>query len=107
MSRKHRTGQSGKGRATPARSPHGPKGRPTASRSNRRPTTKGPVYRQRRFPPLPLRWKVMLAALWIIALVLSIMFVDGNTGRVGLMIAVTFALPLIVVLVRDPSRRIG
>jgi hypothetical protein len=107
VSRKHRTGQSGKGRPTPPRSSRGPKSRPTPARSSARTATKGkgPVYRQRRYPPLPLRWKLFLAALWVAALVATILLVEPNPARVGVMIAVTFALPLLVVLVRDPSRR--
>ena len=102
MSRKHRTGQSGKGRPTPRRTAAGGKSRPTPTRTTR---ARGPVYKQRRYPPLPLAWKALLAAVWIAALVLTIVFVDPVPAQVGVMIAVTFALPLVVVLVRDPSRR--
>jgi hypothetical protein len=102
VSRKHRTGQSGKGRPTPRRTSAGGKSRPTPTRSTR---GKGPVYRQRRYPPLPLVWKLVLAAVWIGALVTTVLLVDEVLGQIGIMIAVTFALPLIVVLVRDPSRR--
>jgi hypothetical protein len=106
VSRKHRTGQSGKGRPTPRRTSSGAKSRPTPTRSTRS-SAKGPVYRQRRYPPLPLAWKLFLGAAWLGALALTIWLVEPNAGRVGLMIAVTFLLPLIVVLVRDPSRRAG
>jgi hypothetical protein len=106
VSRKHRTGQSGKGRPTPPRSTRGPKSRPTPTRSTRGPA-KGPVYRQRRYPPLPLAWKLFLALSWLGALALTLWLVEPNPARVGVMIAVTFALPLLVVLVRDPSRRSG
>ncbi len=104
MSRKHRTGQSGKGRPTPKRSGGAVKSRPTPTRSSRT-AAKGPVYRQRRYPPLPLAWKIALAAVWVAALVATVLLVDSNPGRVGVMIVVTFLLPLAVVLLRDPSRR--
>jgi hypothetical protein len=104
VSRKHRTGQSGKGRPTPRRTGGGQKSRPTPTRSTRS-TAKGPVYRQRRFEPLPLRWKLVLALIWFGALALTLWLVEPNPGRVGVMLAVTFTLPLAVVLIRDPSRR--
>jgi hypothetical protein len=97
--------QSGKGRPTPPRASRGPKGRPTPARAGSRRVTTGPVYRQRRFPPLPLALKLLLAAVWLAALVLALLLVDPWPARVGIMIAVTFTLPLLVVLVRDPSRR--
>jgi hypothetical protein len=106
VSRKHRTGQQGKGRPTPPRKAGGVKGRPTPTRSARS-SAKGPVYKQRRYPPLPLPWKLALALAWLGALALTLWLVDPWPGRVGVMIAVTFALPLVVVLVRDPSRRSG
>jgi hypothetical protein len=104
---RHRTGSgspSGKGRPTPKRTTAGVRSRPTPSRTGGR-TAKGPVYRQRRYPPLPLAWKLVLVALWVAALVATVLLVDSNEGRVGIMIAVTGALPLLVVLLRDPSRR--
>ena len=64
-----------------------------------------PVYRQRRFPPLPLRLKAALALGWLSVLALVVYLVPTWTGRLGFMVIATFALPLIVVLVRDPSRR--
>ncbi|HWG93543.1 MAG TPA: hypothetical protein VNU66_04880 [Mycobacteriales bacterium] len=106
MSR-HRTGSgspSGKGRPTPKRTSGGVKSRPTPTRSTRT-AAKGPVYRQRRYPPLPLAWKLVLAAIWVAALVAVVLLVDPVLGQVGIMIAVTAALPLAVVLLRDPSRR--
>lgn len=105
MSRKHSTGQAGKGRATPPRAGKGPKGRPTATRSTPRRSTSGPVYRQRRHAPLPLALKVGLAVVWLAALALAILTVDPWTGRVGVMIVVTMVLVLFVVLVFNPSRR--
>ena len=65
---------------------------------------KGPVYRQRRYPPLPVSVKLLLGAAWLGALAATLYFVDLWPRRVGIMIAVTFALPIAVVLVRDPSR---
>ncbi len=64
-----------------------------------------PVYRQRRFAPLPLRLKASLALGWLTVLALVLYLVPTWTGRLGFMVIATFALPLIVVLVRDPSRR--
>jgi hypothetical protein len=106
VSRKHRTGQSGKGRPTPPRKAAGAKSRPTPTRSTRS-SAKGPVYKQRRYPPLPLAWKLALGAAWLAALGLTLWLVEPWPGRIGVMIAVTFALPLVVVLGRDPSRRSG
>ena len=63
------------------------------------------VYRQRRFPPLPWRLKAALALLWVAVAVLALLFVPTWQGRIGVMVLATFALPLIVVIVRDPSRR--
>ncbi len=80
----------------------GPKAGP-APRS--RPRGKQPVYRQRRFPPLPWRLKAALALGWLIVLALTIYLVPGWQGRIGLMVVATFCLPLIVVIARDPSRR--
>jgi len=63
------------------------------------------VYRQRRFPQLPWRLKAALALLWVAVAVLALLFVPTWQGRIGVMVLATFALPLIVVIVRDPSRR--
>jgi len=80
--------------------------RPSAKQPPSRPTRgKQPVYRQRRFPPLPLRLKLALALGWLAVLALTLYLVPTWTGRLGLMVIATFALPLIVVIVRDPSRR--
>ena len=105
MSRNHRTGQAGKGRPTPPRSSRGPKGRPTATRSTASRSTTGPVYRQRRHPPLPVALKVLLALGWLGALAATIALVEPWTGRIGVMIVVTMTLTLFVVLVYNPSRR--
>jgi hypothetical protein len=104
---RHRTGSgspSGKGRPTPKRTGTGVKSRPTPTRSTRAPA-KGPVYRQRRYPPLPLAWKLVLVAVWVGALVATILLVDPVLGQIGVMAVVTGVLPLAVVLLRDPARR--
>ena len=64
-----------------------------------------PVYRQRRFPPLPWRLKLALALGWLVVAALVLYLVPTWTARVGFLVIATFALPLIVVLVRDPTRR--
>ena len=64
-----------------------------------------PVYRQRRFPPLPWRLKLGLALGWAAVAALVVVFVPTWTGRVGFLVLATFTLPLIVVLVQDPTRR--
>lgn len=64
-----------------------------------------PVYRQRRFPPLPWRLKLAIA-LGYLALVLVILFtVPTVTGRIGLLVIATMLVPLVVVLTADPTRR--
>ncbi len=63
------------------------------------------VYRARRFPPLPWRLKLVLALVWTTAAGLTLYLVPTWTGRIGFLVVATFALPLIVVLVHDPSRR--
>ncbi|MEX2290501.1 MAG: hypothetical protein WD794_09275 [Mycobacteriales bacterium] len=76
-----------------------------------RPAPSGPdiskrkVYRQRRFPPLPWRLKLGLTVFWLAAVVASLLFAPTWTGRIGLIVVATMALPLIVVIVRDPTRR--
>jgi hypothetical protein len=105
VSSKQRPGPTGKGRPTPKRSTRGPQGRPTATRSTGRRSTTGPVYRQRRHPPLPLALKVAMAVAWLAALVATVLTVDPWTGRIGVMIVVTMVLVLFVVLVFNPSRR--
>jgi hypothetical protein len=88
------------------------KGQPTRPQTARRsprgrrpPTGKQTVYRQRRFPPLPLWLKGLLAAVWLLAAALTFWLVDSWPGRIGFLVVATMLLPLIVVLVRDPSRR--
>ncbi len=63
------------------------------------------VYRQRRFPPLPLFLELGLAVGWLAVQVLIFLTVEPVGLRIALGIISLFALPLIVVLVRDPSRR--
>ena len=104
MSRKHTTGQAGKGRPTPKRGTSSTRSRPTPTRSTRT-AVKGPVYRQRKNPPLPVPVKVLVAALWLAGLAATIALVEPWPARVGVMIGVTFALVVVVVLALDPSRR--
>ena len=66
---------------------------------------KQPVYRQRRHAPLPVLLKVSLAAFWLIALALILLFVPTWTARIGFIAIATMLLPLIAVIVRDPTRR--
>ena len=88
--------------------------RPSSSRSSSVPGSRAkaagpksrqPVYRQRRFPPLPWRLKLALALGWSTAAVLTLYLVPTWTGRLGFLVVATFALPLNVGLVHDPSRR--
>jgi hypothetical protein len=46
----------------------------------------------------------VLAVFWLVAAALTFLFVDSWTGRIGLLVVATMLLPLIVVLVRDPTR---
>ena len=64
-----------------------------------------PVYRFRRFSRLPWRLKAALAAGWLAVAAVVLYLAPTWTGRLGLLVVATAALPLIVVLVRDPSRR--
>ncbi len=64
-----------------------------------------PVYRQRRFPPLPVRLKVALALFWLAGAALILFLAPTWTGRFGLLVVLTMTLPLIVVILRDPTRR--
>ena len=64
-----------------------------------------PVYRQRRFPRLPWRFKVGLALCWLAAAAAILYLTPTWRGRLGLLVVATMALPLIVVLVTDPTRR--
>ena len=59
----------------------------------------------RRFPPLPWRLKAALALGWLLAVALVLWAAPTWPGRIGLIVVATAVLPLIVVLVRDPSRR--
>jgi hypothetical protein len=84
----------------------GPQGsRPKQGPAPARRKGKQPVYRQRRFPPLPLWLKLTLALGWLAVQVAIWLTVDAVGTRIALGIISLFALPLIVVLVRDPSRR--
>ena len=78
--------------------------RSKASRRAQRPGREQ-VYRLRRFPPLPWRLKAALVLGWLAAAVAVLYLVPSWPGRLGLLVVATAALPLIVVLVRDPSRR--
>ena len=83
-----------------------PRRRPVSQHpSGKRPHGTQPVYRQRRFPPLPWPLKLALALGWLTVLALSLYLIPRWSGRLGMMVVATFALPLIVVIVRDPSRR--
>ena len=64
-----------------------------------------PVYRQRRFPKLPWRLKLALALGWLAVAALILLLAPTWTGRLGLLVVLTMTLPLIVVVVRDPTRR--
>jgi hypothetical protein len=66
---------------------------------------KQPVYRQRRFPKLPWQLKLALVLGWLAVQVVVSFTVNSVGTRIALAIISLFALPLIVVLVRDPSRR--
>ena len=90
-------------RPAPSRPSPGAKPASGARPGARRPAE--PVYRLRRFPPLPWRLKAALALGWLAVVVLVLVLVPSWTGRLGLVLLTTAALPLVVVLVRDPSRR--
>ena len=94
------------GAARPAAKPASrPAGRP-AARPAARPAKGGPPsYRMRRFPPLPWRLKAGLVLGWLVAVTLVLLAVPTWPGRIGLVVVATMLVPLIVVLVRDPSRR--
>ena len=64
-----------------------------------------PVYRQRRFARLPVALKAFLAVFWLVAVALILLFVPTWTARIGFIAIATMLLPLIVVIVRDPTRR--
>ena len=63
------------------------------------------VYRVRRFPPLPWRLKAALALGWVAVAGAVLLLVPSWGARLGLLLLATAVLPLIVVLVRDPTRR--
>lgn len=102
MSRKHTTGPAGKGRPTPKRGSTGTRSRPVPTRTT---AVKGPVYRQRKNPPLPVAVKVLLALVWLGAAAATYALVEPWPARIGVMIGVTFALVVVTVLALDPSRR--
>jgi len=104
VSSKQRPAQTGKGRPTPKQSSRGTD-RASATHSTSRRSTTGPVYRQRRHPPLPLALKAGLVVVWLAALAATIALVEPWTGRIGVMIVATFVLVLFVVLVFNPARR--
>ena len=89
----------------------GKKPRPAAQAPRRsskprpKPLGQQPAYRMRRFPPLPWRLKAALALGWLVAVAAILYFAPTWPGRIGLVVVATAVLPLIVVLVRDPSRR--
>ncbi len=64
-----------------------------------------PVYRQRRFPPLPWRLKAALTAGWVAAALLILFTVPTWTGRIGFIVIATMLVPLIIVITTDPTRR--
>jgi hypothetical protein len=78
---------------------------PAGARSTSRRPARQPVYRLRRFPPLPWRLKAALALGWLAVAAAVLYLVPTWAGRFGLLVLATAALPLVVVLVRDPSRR--
>ena len=86
-----------------ARGPVDPRPKAAPVRDQRK--GKQTVYRQRRFPPLPLWLKLTLLLGWIAVQVPIWAYVEALGTRIALSIISLMALPLIVVLVRDPSRR--
>jgi Flp pilus assembly protein TadB len=68
-------------------------------------TKRAGVYRQRKYPPLPVGLKVVLALLWLAAAAAVLLFVPTWTARIGFLVIATMALPLIVVIVWNPTRR--
>ena len=81
------------------------KRRPAGKAPGRPPKGKAPVYRQRRFPPLPWRLKAALALGWLAVVLLGAYLFPTWLGRLGIAVVATMCLPLIVVIVRDPTRR--
>ena len=64
-----------------------------------------PVYRQRGHAPLPVLLKAFLAVFWLVAVALVLLFVPTWPARIGFITIATMLLPLITVIVRDPTRR--
>jgi Flp pilus assembly protein TadB len=64
-----------------------------------------PVYRQRRFPPLPWRLKLALAVGWAALVVVILLTIPTWTARIGFIAIVTMLVPLIIVITTDPTRR--
>ncbi|MCY7366157.1 MAG: hypothetical protein LH469_12720 [Frankiaceae bacterium] len=71
----------------------------------RAPKGRAKVYRQRRFKPLPMALKVALAVGWLVGAAAILLLTPTWTGRIGFLVILTMLLPLIVVIVRDPTRR--
>ena len=71
----------------------------------RAPKGRQKVYRQRRFKPLPLALKVGLAVGWLLGAAAILLLTPTWTGRIGFLVILTMLLPLVVVIVRDPTRR--
>ena len=92
-------------KGTAPRSSARPAARPPARPAARPAKGQQPAYRMRRFPPLPWRLKAALLLGWLVAVALVLYLVPTWPGRLGLVVVATAVLPLIVVLVRDPSRR--
>ena len=63
------------------------------------------VYRQRRFKPLPMALKAGLAVGWLVGAAAIVLLTPTWTGRIGFLVILTMLLPLVVVIVRDPTRR--
>jgi Flp pilus assembly protein TadB len=70
-----------------------------------KPAKRQRVYRQRRFAPLPLPLKIFLAVFWLSVAAVVLLVVPTWTARIGFLAIATMLLPLIVVIVRDPTRR--
>jgi Flp pilus assembly protein TadB len=64
-----------------------------------------PVYRQRRFPPLPWRLKLALAVGWAALVVVILLTIPTWTARIGFIAIATMLVPLIIVITTDPTRR--
>ena len=93
------------GQEAATRAAVGTERRPAGKAPATPPKVRAPVYRQRRFPPLPWRLKAALALGWLSAVLLGAYLVPTWPGRLGIAVVATFCLPLIVVIVADPTRR--